>query len=165
MIYEVSGADNTYNVSVRRDSQGVLWVAVGDEEPVRFDSLRPEKGEWRLPGESRPVGVAVAGETVDVTLGGDPFRFGVVDARRAALRNAGGGAAGEIRTQMPGAVVRVLVAVGDTVQEGQPVIVVEAMKMENEFKAGISGTVAGIHVAAGDAIDSGTLLVTIEEGA
>ena len=161
MKYDVRSSDYQANVSVRRDPAGVLWVAVGDGPEQKFDGKQLANGEWRLTGETRPVGVSVDGETVDVAIGGDPFRYTVVDARRAALRAGGGASAGEVRTPMPGAVVRLMVAVGDVVADGQPVIVVEAMKMENEFKAQMDGVVSAIHVAAGDTLESGALLITI----
>ncbi len=163
MKYNVQSSDDQFEVSVRRDPAGVLWVSVGDADETPFQGRPIAQGEWRVPGETRPIGVAVDGERVDVTIGGDPFRFAVADARRAALRAGGGASAGEVRTPMPGAVVRLMVAVGDTVTDGQPVIVVEAMKMENEFKAQMDGVVTAIHVAPGNTLESGALLITIGE--
>lgn len=60
---------------------------------------------------------------------------------------------------MPGRIVRLLAAEGDTVEKGQPVIVVEAMKMENELKAPVAGVVQRIHVAVGDVIEARAVLV------
>ncbi len=62
---------------------------------------------------------------------------------------------------MPGKIVRVLVAAGDTVHARQPLIVVEAMKMENELRAGRDGTVAEIHVKEGASVDAGAPLIDI----
>jgi len=165
MRYEVRAGTDTHTISVTRDSAGTLWVQVDDDEPEVFHGRQVAPGEWRVPGESRPIGTSVVGETVDVAVGGDPFRFDVVDARRAALRAGAGGGAGEVRTQMPGAVVRVLVEVGQSVTTGQAVMVVEAMKMENEFKADVDGVVREILVSAGDTLNAGDVLVRIEEGA
>jgi biotin carboxyl carrier protein len=61
---------------------------------------------------------------------------------------------------MPGRVIKVLVAPGDEVAVGQPVLVVEAMKMENELKAKTAGTVAEVHVAVGDTVEGNAKLVT-----
>jgi biotin carboxyl carrier protein len=63
---------------------------------------------------------------------------------------------------MPGKVVRVPVAVGDIVRARQPVVVVEAMKMENELRASRDGTVAEIHVREGMSVDAGALLLVIQ---
>ncbi len=75
-----------------------------------------------------------------------------------------GGGSGEVRTPMQGTVIKVLVAEGDTVDAGQPVVVLEAMKMENNLLAGCSGTVSEVRVAAGDLVGGGDLVVLIEPG-
>jgi propionyl-CoA carboxylase alpha chain len=63
---------------------------------------------------------------------------------------------------MPGLVVRIEVQVGDAVQAGQPVVAMEAMKMENELKAETAGVVRRIAVEPGTAVEKGTLLVEFE---
>ena len=89
-----------------------------------------------------------------------------VNGRRTGRRgaDAGAGAHGEqtVVAPMPGRVVRVLVAPGDEVERRQPVVVVEAMKMENELRASREGTVAEIHASEGMSVDAGALLVVIQ---
>jgi pyruvate carboxylase subunit B len=63
---------------------------------------------------------------------------------------------------MPGLIVRVSVQVGDRVEAGQGVVVMEAMKMENELRATATGVVKSVEVAAGMAVEKGTLLVALE---
>ena len=75
-----------------------------------------------------------------------------------------GGGGGEVRTPMQGTVVKVLVAVGDNVEAGDPVVVLEAMKMENNLLAACNGTVSEVRVAAGDLVGGGDLVVLIEPG-
>ena len=85
--------------------------------------------------------------------------------RRNSGRGGGsgaGGGSGEVRTPMQGTVVKVLVAVGDAVEAGEPVVVLEAMKMENNLLAGCAGTVSEVRVAAGDLVGGGDLAVMIE---
>ena len=67
-----------------------------------------------------------------------------------------------LKAPMPGLVVRIDVAVGDTVSKGDPLLVLEAMKMENEIKAAADGKVARIHVKAGDPVAKGDLLLEFE---
>ena len=62
---------------------------------------------------------------------------------------------------MPGTILRILVNVGDTVAENQPLMILEAMKMENEIVASKAGVVAGIHVANGQVVNPGDALITI----
>lgn len=68
----------------------------------------------------------------------------------------------EINAPMPGNVLDVKVKVGDKVENGTPVIVLEAMKMENDVVSPVAGTVASISVKKGDTVDSGTLIAVIQ---
>ena len=71
------------------------------------------------------------------------------------------GLAGECRAPLPGAVTKVLVSVGDTVAEGDGLVVLEAMKMEHTLRADGAGTVGEVHVAPAQQVDVGDLLVTV----
>ena len=84
--------------------------------------------------------------------------------RRGRAADAAGNAHGEqkVTAPMPGRVVRVLVAAGDTVEARQPVVVVEAMKMENELRSPKAGTVKEVAVAAGASVEAGRVLMVIE---
>lgn len=73
------------------------------------------------------------------------------------------GGAGALITQMPGKVVKLLKKEGDAVATGETVLILEAMKMENEIKAGATGTIKSVNVKEGQALDSGFLMVEIEE--
>ena len=68
----------------------------------------------------------------------------------------------QVRAPMPGKVVRVLAAIGDEVEEGRGLVVVEAMKMQNEMKSPKAGRVVEIRVAPGAAVTAGDVLVVIE---
>lgn len=70
-------------------------------------------------------------------------------------------AANTMPAPMPGTILKVLVNVGDTVSENQPLMILEAMKMENEIVAGMAGTVSAIHVSSGQTVDAGDNLITI----
>jgi biotin carboxyl carrier protein len=63
---------------------------------------------------------------------------------------------------MPGKIIRVMVGVGDSVEEGQPVCVLEAMKMENELHARLAGTVKAVYVKPGDDVEKDQVLAEIE---
>lgn len=68
----------------------------------------------------------------------------------------------KIKAQMPGKIIRLGVKVGDTVQKDQTLLVMEAMKMENEIKSANAGTVKSVHIVEGQAVETGALLVLIE---
>ena len=63
---------------------------------------------------------------------------------------------------MPGKVVKILCKNGDKVEKGQTLLILEAMKMENEIKSGVTGQVKNIHVKAGDALENGVLMIEVE---
>ena len=126
-----------------------------------------------------PGGVSLRFGTrmLDVMVGGKPDALHVAagpqravvavqsERARAVAAKRGGGKAGagsrEVRSPMPGRVVKVLVAVGEDVQAGQPVVIVEAMKMENELRALVAGKIESVHVKPGDAVDGSALLVRL----
>jgi len=99
-----------------------------------------------------------------IRLGGVEIEA-VINGSRARLAGSVSGAesgAARLTAPMPGKVVRVLVAPGDTVEARQPLVVVEAMKMENEMTAPRAGTVTGVEVSEGMSVEAGRLLATIE---
>jgi len=100
---------------------------------------------------------------VTATLQGRPVELTVLDELRAlALEAEGPGGGGTVSTEIPGLVVSVLVREGQAVRAGQPVIVVEAMKMQNELAAAITGVVRSVPVRAGQTVNPGDPLVIIE---
>ncbi len=72
------------------------------------------------------------------------------------------GGEGGLLTQMPGKIVKIMASVGEKVKKGQTLLILEAMKMENEIKCGTDGVVKAIHVKAGDALDQGVLMMEVE---
>ncbi len=100
-----------------------------------------------------------------VLIEGRRFDYTVADPRSlGSRRGAGAGDAGPraVKAPMPGKVVRVLVEPGATVEAGQGVIVIEAMKMQNELKAPKPGRVSKVSAAVGDTVAAGAVLVVIE---
>jgi len=100
----------------------------------------------------------------DVSIDGKYRRLEVLDPLAQASRSAarGGAAAGfELEAPMPGLVVAVRVQPGDHVEAGAPLVVMEAMKMQNELLAEAAGTVREVRVAVGQAVESGATLVVV----
>ena len=128
--------------------------------------MRP--GSWSLiiAGRSYLVDLDHRRGGIAASVGASSVMLRVEDALHRRLATAAGdraAARGEaIRAPIAGKVVKVLVAVGDQVAPGGAVIVLEAMKMENELAAERGGTVSAIHRAAGQAVDTGDLLVEIQ---
>jgi biotin carboxyl carrier protein len=158
----------------------------GDEIPVDVTHL--PTGELEVIVDGRVMltdDVALAGSTslridgrvVDLWMEGAPPSVGIVagaqrfyakvesERMRAASVALGAKSTGEgtVKSPMPGRVLKVLVKEGDTIAAGTPLVVVEAMKMENELFAGRDGRVAKVYVAAGETVEGGARLVEIEE--
>lgn len=164
MTYDVELDGHTARIEVSEHPEGGWWVAIDGGEKQHWSGRQLGAAEWlfQAPAGSHRVGVHVAGERVAVQLSGQGLVGSVVDPRDHALAAAAGGSEGVISTPMPGLVVRIPVSEGEEVSEGQVLIVVEAMKMENEYKSPVSGTVSAIHVASGDSVDAGANLITVE---
>jgi pyruvate carboxylase subunit B len=122
-----------------------------------------------LEGQESQELVAVPGEErgqFRLLAEGQRLEAVVLDDRALAVRAGarlagGGGGAGILKAPMPGLVVRVLVAEGDEVPAGKGMVVVEAMKMENELKSAGAGMVKKVHVAPGDRVEKGAPLVEL----
>jgi acetyl/propionyl-CoA carboxylase alpha subunit len=134
-----------------------------DGHPVVADVRVLQAGVMSLLIDGRQYRCVLDGD--GVVIGGRRFGFEVADPRSLqGTRGAGAGTDGPrpVKAPMPGRMVRVLVEVGDEVEEGQALLVIEAMKMQNELKSPKTGRVAKITVAVGDAVGSGDVLVVVE---
>ena len=167
LIVTVNGRDRTIAVDgPHGDGQFRITLDGGPERTVDGRAIRP--GTWSL---------VIDGHSFVVDL--DPRRSGAVAAstgpndailqvedalhrRLASTAGARAPARGEtLRAPIAGKVVKVLVAVGDQVPPGAAVVVLEAMKMENELVAERGGTVANVYKSAGQAVDTGDILVEL----
>ena len=167
----INGQDHTLELEIPRDN-GMFSPALScrlDGEPFQADVMELEPGAFSLliGGKSYTVRVAASGETGEyrVALCGAEYAVAVRDPRRLVR---GGGAKPslegkqDVAARMPGKVVRLLVAQGDAVERGQGLIVVEAMKMQNEIKCPKAGRVEKILVREGQPVNAGELLLTVE---
>lgn len=173
LINEAAGsaAGRTHKVTVEKAGaagpNGGAFRVLIDGVPADVDARRTELGLSLVFADGQSIDVAVTdrpgGEwfvqlpNADVTV--------AVDARRYQRGEAGGGAkAGvqRIMAPMPGRIVRILVKPGDEVAHRQGVLVVEAMKMENELGAPKAGRVKEIAVIEGQSVEAGRLLAVIE---
>jgi biotin carboxyl carrier protein len=169
--YEVEIHGRLRQVTVHRaDSRFV--VAIGHREWV-IDAARIDTHTWSLlideegrtrshevtlaaAAGSRALSVRVGGVLIEVSVNGGR-RFG----RKDEVAQAGGSGPLRVVAPMPGKIVRVLVRTGEAVQARQPLIVIEAMKMENELRAAAAGTVAEVLVEEGQSVEAGALLAVV----
>jgi biotin carboxyl carrier protein len=167
--YQVTVGDRVLQVELRDTEEGVFArVDDGEEVPADLRQLHGTLHALRLDGRLEEV-VAVAREhgEVQLALRGLQFVAEVVDEARARLASVAGTRGGahahlELKAPMPGLLVRLLCAVGDEVQPGQPLAVLQAMKMENELALPRGGKVTAVNGEPGQTVEQGQVLVVVE---
>ena len=179
MQYEAEVNGRMRRIAVKRqdgrllvDVDGRTWVV--DAVPVGKHALSlliadPAVGT-SSEGRTRSREVTVTPDRgsgqLNVHLGGTVVPV-LLNGRRRSGRKEEGGHSGsgsgpqQVLAPMPGKVVRVLVKIGDRVQARQPIVVIEAMKMENELRSGRDGVVTDVPVSDGQSVDAGALLAVI----
>ena len=164
----------------------LVTVGDADVEVVLDGDLASVNGAEAVPAhvsevEGTPVRLLTVGDAVHrivarpgptrgtYSLWLDGFRYEVeaLDERTRAIRELAGASAGAtgpapLKAPMPGMIVRVAVQPGDAVVPGQSLIVMEAMKMENELRATVAATVKAVHAQPGTAVEKGALLLELE---
>lgn len=144
--YVIVLGEQRYTIDVRGGTDSPTRSLIVDGEAFESATFRDKDDFW------------------DVFVLGDVFRVQVKDAlwAQAESESAVQGAGETVRSPMPGTVVKILVSEGDVVPAGQPVIVVEAMKMQNELSNLTPGVVRNIAVKEGDTVDEDAALLEIE---
>ena len=159
---KIDGADQS--IEFERDGSSCRF-RLGDAAEQRAEVEAPEPGSYSVLMDGRVYDASVE-ETLTglvVVVQGFRFEIAVRDPRRWSRGATGGGAEGvqSLAAPMPGKVVRVLVAPGDAVEAGQGIIVVEAMKMQNEMKAAKAGRVLSVSAREGATVAAGDVLATV----
>ena len=163
MTTEIEIDGERHAVDARRD--GERWTVTLDGRELSVDIV-DAGGRWSVLIGSRSYEAAIepgqAGAHV-LFVNGRAFPVTVADPRAMFGRRADSGhRGGYILAPMPGRVVKVLVARGDAVVARQPLVIVEAMKMENELRAHRAGTVAEVRVSEGSSVEAQAVLVVLE---
>jgi len=162
-----------YRVTIDGQEREIdVQLTPGGSVSVMMDGAALDVDALRIPGG---VSLRVGTKTYDVMVGesggglqlaaGELRTKAVVESERNKARKkrgGGGSSEKEIRAPMPGRVVKVLVSVGDEVEADAPVVVIEAMKMENELRAPTAAKVAAIEASEGQNVEGGALLVRFE---
>jgi biotin carboxyl carrier protein len=154
-------------VDVAEGANGKASVTL-DGRPVEADLVELHGATLHsllLDGHSREMVIEREGDRVDVWLDGERIEAVVrdeVSRAIAAVLKAPAAGPSAVEAPMPGVVVSVPVKVGDAVEAGQPVVVVEAMKMQNELVAEMAGVVASVDVKPGQTVDRGAILVRLK---
>lgn len=163
-VVEISGR----RLAVEIDLDQTTGAATVDGQEVTFN-LHRGKGSnpasLIVNGRSYVARTSTDADETIVTLGSREYRARLIDEKRetlaAMIRKSGVGAAGisDLKAPMPGLVVKILVKTGDAVTKGDGLMIIEAMKMENEIRSPHTAKVAKITVQQGQAVDKGQVLI------
>lgn len=167
MVYDILISDMTYRVEVAR--QGARWTGKINGQPFDVDAVPTARDILSIvEGEGKAYEVkrerSLNGE-LHMLVGSSRYACEVQDPRSLRTRRAAAGTTEgpqKIVAPMPGKVVRIVVPQGETVEAGKGVLVVEAMKMQNELKSPKAGKVQKLLVAEGATVNAGDTLAIIE---
>lgn len=166
MIYEVTEGKQSVRVELREAGENLYDVTIG-EHTVRVDVAKSDRTIYSIIEDGQQFEAMVderGGAKFDVLVRGQLFQLEAVDERsRMLAQSAGAAATGPetVTADMPGKIVKLEAEVGDTVEAGQPIVIVEAMKMENPIPAPIDGILSELFVSPGDTVDVGANLFTV----
>jgi biotin carboxyl carrier protein len=168
VIYEVTEKKGeTVRIGLRESGEGLFEVTI-DGETVHVDAKRSGPTIYSIIEDGKQFEAMVdekGAHDFDVLVAGRLFHLESVDERTKLLAGSAAIAASgpqTIEAEMPGKVVKVGAAVGEEVSGGQGVVIIEAMKMENEIQSPVDGVVTEISVSEGDTVEPGTPLFTVE---
>ena len=157
-----------YDIELTR--RGDKVSAVIDGQPYEVEVSEPEPNVYLIKNDGKIFQAYVApadrpNQPKKVIVRGREVEVRLIDPKRLRSTGAAGeqtDGLAEIKTAMPGKVVRLLLEAGAAVEKGDGVLVVEAMKMQNELKSPKAGTVKEIRVTEGDTVSAGDVLASIE---
>ena len=162
MKLQAAIGDEKHEIEVKRDGAKVSARVAGREYQLEASQVEPNV--YLLKHDNRIYQIYVAPNGF-VNIGNHQLEITLSDPKKLRSAGAAGASAdgvSEIKTAMPGKLVRVLVEAGSEIQKGEPVLVVEAMKMQNEMKAPKDGVVKEIRFAEGATVNAGDVLAIIE---
>jgi 3-methylcrotonyl-CoA carboxylase alpha subunit len=167
MRWVIRGGGEAREVNIERNGDSFEVEIDGRRRPVELERLDGAVASLRFPEDGRSFQITYQrGRNGDwrVAVGQREFDLSVLTPAEATQEVSGASESGSSRltAPIPGKVVAIKIAPGDEVSPGQPLIVLEAMKMENELSADRAGKVAAVHTKAGDTVEGGELLVELE---
>jgi len=162
MIYTFKFQDELYRVDLEEEGDQIK-VAIDDKEiPVEFTQIDPNLYSIIIDNASHSIGVLKRGKTLEIFINGELYEFESVSGLEMYKKTeVAASGVQEIKSPMPSRVMKITKGEGEEVEEGEGVIVIEAMKMESELKSPIAGKVSEVRVNEGDAVESGTVLLII----
>jgi biotin carboxyl carrier protein len=167
MAFIATLGEQSYTVEIEETGKSVYRVSVDGHEFV-VDGKKTGRTNYSLIVDNRSFEIEVdnSEDEYRVLVDGRNYHVNLVDERRVRIGGAQSGTQlqgrQKVSVPMPGKIIAVLVSEGDTVEKGQGLVIVEAMKMENEVRSPIAGEVKEIKVAPGETVEGGAVLLIVE---
>jgi len=154
----------TVEISFERTGSRIVATIAGRKYSVEATNVAKGVYWFNWNDQSIEVTILPAGDLYSVTIGNNRIPVEILDSHKKFQRSAHKGPSGaaEIRAPMPGRIVRVLTSPGQDVHANQGIVVMEAMKMQNEIKSPTNGKIRSLDVAEGETVLSGHLIAVIE---
>lgn len=165
MKYEINTPAKSFQVDLLLENDRLMIRT--ESEEMTLAAIQIHRGVYSVLFNKRSFVVGVcSGNDQKINVNGTPVFVELLDAVHLHLRELGWELmqelkAGLVSTQIPGLITRIFHQVGDEVIEGEPLFLIEAMKMENEIKAPLAGIIKKISVQQGQTVDKGTNIIEI----
>jgi len=166
MKFEINTSKQSLAVEFSSESNELI-IKHGKEQELRFQAEKVQRGVYSVLVNNRSFVVGVCPNDADrVNVNGTPINLELLDAVHLHLRELGWDTlqekeAGVISAQIPGLITKIFHAPKDDVTKGDPLFLIEAMKMENEIKSPVDGVVKKINVVEGQTVEKGTNIIEI----
>ena len=168
MKFQAIIGESTINISIQNELSGMKVIC--DNESIKIDCqpLSPHSYSLILNGKSHFLSIRSHPQGYEVTIDQHTNIVTIIDEQQLLLEKFGFSSpeknrTSEIIAQIPGLISQIFVSVGDSVNTGDKLFILEAMKMENEIDSPFSGTVTNIFIGSNVAVEKGTLIMEIEE--
>jgi len=152
-----------YTVSLKEKEKNSLCITIGDRVyDVSVEFITRDELLLKIDGKVYNIVINSNSLSHSVYVNGRLFRVEKRSALKILKEDKGRAKKKDVKITMPGRVVQVIVREGEDVQAGQPVLVLEAMKMQNAIKSPQEGKISRIHFRAGDYVEAGAILFSVE---
>ena len=160
--------ETAVDISIQNQHSGIEIICNNESIEIDCQPLSPHSYSLILNGKSHFLSIRSHPQGYEVTIDQHTNIVTIMDEQQLLLEKFGFSSSeknqtGEIIAQIPGLISQIFVSVGDSVNTGDKLFILEAMKMENEIDSPLSGTVKNISVESGVAVEKGTLIMEIEE--
>jgi biotin carboxyl carrier protein len=162
MPYRFSYLNDLYEADIRREDDQRVAVIGGKEYSIGEFVIRENSASFRIGGKRHNIYFARCGDKIHIALDGEYYMIVLGSGTRYGSEGPGPKGSNLITSSMPGLLVKLPVKVGDKIKSGDTLVIIEAMKMQNELRSPIDGEVKKINFKEGEQVDAFQAIIQIE---